>query len=118
MKNNRFNLRALLISCFLFVGLAAFAQTTVQGTVLDAANGEPIIGASILEIGTTNGTITDWDGNFTLTVQSGAKLAISYMGYALYRCAVPWSVFGCIRAGNRVPILRYNALHLRRRRIS
>ncbi|MBR1877895.1 MAG: SusC/RagA family TonB-linked outer membrane protein [Paludibacteraceae bacterium] len=81
MKNDIFNLRALLMSCFMLVGLTAFAQTTVQGTVIDAANGEPIIGASILEIGTTNGTITDWDGNFVLNVQPGAKLAISYMGY-------------------------------------
>ena len=81
MKNNIFNLRALLIACFMFVGLTAFAQVTVNGTVIDAANGEPVIGASILEIGTTNGTITDFDGNFTLQVQNGAKLSISYMGY-------------------------------------
>ena len=81
MKNDIFNLRALLISCFLFVGLSAFAQVPVQGTVIDAANGEPIIGASILEVGTTNGTITDFDGNFSLTVKPGAKLQISYMGY-------------------------------------
>ena len=81
MKNDIFNLRALLIACFLMVGLSAFAQTTVKGTVIDGANGEPIIGASILEIGTTNGTITDFDGNFELRVQPGAKLSISYMGY-------------------------------------
>ena len=81
MKNNIFNLRALLISCFLVLGMSAFAQVTASGTVTDAANGEPIIGASVLEMGTTNGTITDFDGNFTLTVQNGAKLAISYMGY-------------------------------------
>ena len=81
MKNNIFNIHALLISCLLLVGVSAFAQNTVNGTVVDAANGEPIIGASILEIGTTNGTITDWDGNFSLTVKPGAKLAISYMGY-------------------------------------
>ncbi len=61
--------------------LVAFAQTTASGTVVDAANGEPIIGASILEMGTTNGTITDFDGNFSLKVQPGAKLQISYMGY-------------------------------------
>ena len=61
--------------------VVAFAQLTVQGTVIDQANGEPIIGASILEVGTTNGTITDFDGNFTLNVQPGAKLSISYMGY-------------------------------------
>ena len=81
MKNNIFNLRAWLMVGLLMVGLTAFAQTTVQGTVVDAANGEPIIGASILEMGTTNGTITDFDGNFVLNVKPGAKLQISYMGY-------------------------------------
>ena len=81
MKNNIFNLRALLISFILFAGVSAFAQISVRGTVIDASNDEPIIGASILEIGTTNGTITDFDGNFELQVRSGAKLSISYMGY-------------------------------------
>ena len=81
MKNKIFNLRALLISFILFAGVSAFAQISVRGTVIDAANDEPIIGASILEIGTTNGTITDFDGNFELQVRSGAKLSISYMGY-------------------------------------
>ena len=81
MKNYFLSLRAVALSLLLFVGMTAFAQTTATGTVIDAANGEPIIGASILEIGTTNGTITDFDGNFTLNVQPGAKLAISYMGY-------------------------------------
>ena len=81
MKNYFCSLRAVALSLILFLGMTAFAQTQVNGTVIDAANGEPIIGASILEIGTTNGTITDWDGNFTLIVQPGAKLAISYMGY-------------------------------------
>ena len=74
--------RTIALALMLMVGsVAAFAQLAVQGTVVDAANGEPVIGASILEIGTTNGTITDWDGNFMLTVQPGAKLQISYMGY-------------------------------------
>lgn len=81
MKNNIFNLRAVLMSALLLLGISAFAQVTVTGVVTDAANGEPIIGASVLEIGTTNGTITDFDGNFTLNVKAGAKLAISYMGY-------------------------------------
>ena len=74
--------RTIALTLMLMVGsVAAFAQLDVQGTVVDAANGEPVIGASILEIGTTNGTITDFDGNFSLTVKPGAKLAISYMGY-------------------------------------
>ena len=74
--------RTIALTLMLMVGsVAAFAQLAVQGTVVDAANGEPVIGASILEIGTTNGTITDFDGNFSLTVKPGAKLSISYMGY-------------------------------------
>lgn len=83
MKHNifQFSLRSALVCLMTAFASLAFAQMAVTGTVIDAANGEPIIGASILEVGTTNGTITDWDGNFTLTVQPGAKLAISYMGY-------------------------------------
>ena len=81
MKNNLLSLRAMFLSFLLITGMSAFAQVSVQGTVTDAANGEPIIGASVLEIGTTNGTITDFDGNFNLNVKAGARLAISYMGY-------------------------------------
>ena len=81
MKHAILSLRAAFMALLLMVGVSAFAQNSVNGTVTDAANGEPIIGASILEIGTTNGTITDFDGNFELKVQPGAKLAISYMGY-------------------------------------
>ena len=81
MKHNFLSFRAVLMAFLLFAGMNAFAQVAVQGTVIDAANGEPIIGASVLEIGTTNGTITDFDGNFNLNVKAGAKLAISYMGY-------------------------------------
>ena len=52
----------------------------VKGTVVDPT-GEPIIGASVLEVGTSNGTITDIDGNFSLTVSSKGKLKITYIGY-------------------------------------
>ena len=54
-------------------------QTQVAGVVNDAMG--PVIGASVLEKGTTNGTITDFDGRFTLNVRSGATLVISYIGY-------------------------------------
>ena len=73
--------RTFALALMMMLGMAAYAQMTVQGTVVDVADGEPIIGASILEMGTTNGTITDFDGNFTLTVKNGAKLSISYIGY-------------------------------------
>lgn len=57
------------------------SQHVVKGKVVDA-NGEPIIGATIVEVGTTNGTVTDFDGNFTLNVSgTNAKLDISYIGY-------------------------------------
>lgn len=53
---------------------------TIQGTVVDA-QGIPVIGASVRQAGTTNGVITDMDGNFKLTVPAGSKLEISYVGY-------------------------------------
>lgn len=53
---------------------------TVKGTVVDA-NGEAIIGASVQVKGTTIGTITDFDGNFTLDVPENAVLRISYIGF-------------------------------------
>jgi TonB-linked SusC/RagA family outer membrane protein len=52
----------------------------IAGTVLDE-KGEPVIGANIMEKGTSNGTISDIDGKFTLNVPQGAKLTISYIGY-------------------------------------
>ena len=75
--------RSLLIAFMFLVSLSiGFAQTIkVQGTVIDKGFDEPVMGASILEIGTTNGTVTDFDGNFELTVQKGATLQISYIGY-------------------------------------
>jgi TonB-linked SusC/RagA family outer membrane protein len=61
--------------------LWAFAQTiTVKGVVKDAT-GESIIGASVVEKGTTNGIITDLDGNFALHVPKNAMLVISFVGY-------------------------------------
>ena len=60
--------------------VAQQTKKKVTGTVIDK-NGEAIIGASVLEKGTTNGTITDIDGHFTLEVGDKATLAISYIGY-------------------------------------
>ena len=59
----------------------------VRGQVVDA-NGEPVIGANVVEKGTTNGTITDMDGNFTLNVGDKAVLSISYIGYNTAEIAV------------------------------
>lgn len=72
----------LLILLFVFVSpWAAFAQSIrLTGLVTDA-NKEPIIGASVVEKGTTNGVITDLDGQFSLNVAAKATIQISYVGY-------------------------------------
>ena len=59
----------------------------VTGTVKDA-NGEPIIGATVVEKGTTNGTVTDFDGNYTLELSGNGTLSISYIGYKTQEFAV------------------------------
>lgn len=60
----------------------AFSQLKITGTVKDADNSEPLIGASISVPGTTIGTATDTDGNFSLTLPSGAtRIKVSYVGY-------------------------------------
>ena len=53
----------------------------VSGTVVSKSDGLPVIGATVLEQGTTNGTITDFDGKFSLSVKKGAELVISYVGF-------------------------------------
>jgi len=62
-------------------------QSTVTGTVTDEA-GVPLPGANVIEKGTTNGTQTDFDGNFTLNVNSGATLVFSYLGFQAKEVAV------------------------------
>ena len=64
------------------LSLAAFAQgVPVKGVVLDS-EGQPIVGAFVVERGTTNGTMTDVDGNFSFRATEGASLEVSCIGYA------------------------------------
>ena len=91
--NRNFRKTALLVSAVAMFGLgyssnayAAGAPQEVQqatkkitGTVVDAAG--PVIGASVVEKGSSNGVITDFDGNFTINVKPGATIVISYVGY-------------------------------------
>ena len=72
-------LLTLVVGLFLSVG--AFAQQiAVKGIVKDTA-GEPVIGANVLVKGTTNGTITDFDGNFQLSANKGDIIVISFIGF-------------------------------------
>ena len=66
---------------FLFFATVTFAQQTVTGTISDDS-GDPLIGATILEKGTGNGTVSDFNGNFEINVSNDAMLLISYTGYA------------------------------------
>ena len=70
-----------LILSFLSLMLCTimYAQQEITGTVNDAMG--PVIGATVMEKGTTNGTVTDFDGNFKLKVEPGKTLVFSYIGY-------------------------------------
>ena len=72
--------RLLMFIAVVFFALDVSAQTTVSGHVKDDT-GEDVIGASVMEKGTSNGTVTDFDGKFTLQCKSGATLVISFIGY-------------------------------------
>ena len=72
--------RSTLLLCLLLVCGQVSAQTTAKGTVIDAT-GEPVIGATVVEKGDPkNATVTDFDGNFTLKLQKGKVVVISYIG--------------------------------------
>lgn len=84
MENMSKAMKTFLLSALLLCicTLAGAQSLAVQGKVVSKTDGESIIGATVVETGqTTNGTITDIDGNFTLTVSQGAELTISYIGY-------------------------------------
>ena len=82
MKNNHlFKVIGLLLTMLIMPLYVGAQSISVSGTVKDVA-GEPLIGVNVLEDGTTNGVITDIDGNYTLNVASNAKLTFSFVGYA------------------------------------
>lgn len=70
------------------LSLNATAQTKVSGTVIDES-GLPLPGAGVVESGTSNGTVTDVDGKFAISVKPGASLEISYIGYVTATVAAP-----------------------------
>ena len=66
----------------------SWANVNVRGVVIQASDREPVIGASVLEVGTSNGTITDIDGAYELTVGDNATLEVSYVGLKTQRIKV------------------------------
>ena len=81
MKTLIFTLGCLFITAF------TFAQSSVSGTITDS-NGGPLPGVNIIEKGTSNGTSTDFDGNYTLTVPNDAVLVISFVGFETQEISV------------------------------
>ena len=65
----------LMLTCTIL-----YAQTEITGTVVDET-GETVIGATVMEKGTSNGTVTDFDGVFTIKVNPGSTLVFSYVGF-------------------------------------
>ncbi len=86
---NLFRLRLMwLFMLFCMIPLWALSQNiTVKGIVKDGA-GESVIGASVLQKGTTNGTITDFEGGFTLNLPSNSVIVVSFVGYKTQEISV------------------------------
>lgn len=75
----------ITLCCFFLFQLCVYAQNgtqSIQGTVTDSKTGMPIPGANVIEKGTTNGVITNFDGQFEMEVHANGTLVISYLGYA------------------------------------
>jgi hypothetical protein len=92
MKSYLFNqLRLLVIGCMLSLWAltnVAFAQSTVSGKVTAADDGGALVGATITEKGTNNGTTADANGNFKLNVGGNATIVVSFIGYTLQEVPV------------------------------
>ena len=81
-----------LISIVCITAMSAFAQesrVSVSGKVVSKTDGEPLLGVTIAEQGTTNGTISDLDGNYTIMCSEGAVLTASYVGFVTMQQTVP-----------------------------
>lgn len=74
---------------FLFVTQTMYAQkVSVSGTVISEIDNEPVAGTSVVEKGTANGTVADFDGRFYLDVASGATIQINYIGFVAQEVVV------------------------------
>jgi len=81
IMENSFSKARSFILAFALICIANITYTQVSGTIIDASTGDPLIGASVVVQGTTNGTITDIDGNYTLNANQGDVLLVSYVGF-------------------------------------
>ena len=89
MRIIRKNLKVILFLVAMLAFSVGFAQQkTISGKVTDAANSEPLPGVTIVVKGTTNGTVTNFDGEYSITAESGQTLAFSFIGYSAQEIVV------------------------------
>ena len=94
--------KILFVLTCLMLSVAMMANITVTGTVISAEDGLPVIGASVLEKGTSNGTITDFDGMYELTVANDAVLVFSYVGLTSQELKVSGGVMNVTLQGDAI----------------
>ncbi|WP_394974119.1 SusC/RagA family TonB-linked outer membrane protein [uncultured Croceitalea sp.] len=75
-------LKNVFLLMFLVIPIGMFAQDTISGTVTDAANGDPLVGVSVVLKGSITGALTDFDGNFSIMASQDDTLVFSYIGYS------------------------------------
>ena len=82
----------LAFQAMLGIGAGVLNAQTVKGTVISGSDNEPLIGASVMVMGTRNGAVTDLDGNFTISAKNGQTLEVSYLGFITQKVKVTGSV--------------------------
>ena len=82
----------LAIQAMLGIGAGVLNAQTVKGTVISGSDNEPLIGASVMVMGTRNGAVTDLDGNFAISAKNGQTLEVSYLGFITQKVKVTGSV--------------------------
>lgn len=106
MKQVNLRIRKTILPLLLglFLSLGAFAQQiSIRGTVKDAT-GEPIIGANVVVKGTTNGTVTDFDGNYSLKANKGQTLVFKFVGYKTQSAIISQPTFNIVLEEDAVVI--------------
>lgn len=114
LKGKRTWMQSLLLVMFLLSSTLAFAQNKVTGTVTDKT-GAPLPGVNVLEKGTTNGSITDVDGKYSINVEKGKTLMFSYIGFTTREIVVNQNVINValqedLQALDEVVVIGYGSM--------
>lgn len=88
MVKKTYKILLTTLSFLLIVGALSAQKIQISGTVTGASDGQALIGVSILEAGTSNGAVTDIDGNYSITAEAQGKLVFSYIGFSTQEVAI------------------------------